>query len=192
MTGPLDGITSSALAQYQGFHGLPVTGRPRRGHPGDNEPRSLLAAGPTHPASRRWPSLSPAPGTVQGAVIAHADYPPGCGFHGNVCRGPALRRPGERLGPRPGDRSFDVQTVALHKIGHVPLGIAHSKVSNPVKPRSIVSLALFILGLGLSGRIYDALDASVTLALVATFLTIRRSSSWSFGSIATSSAASAS
>jgi hypothetical protein len=49
MTGPLDGITSSALAQYQGFHGLPVTGRPRRGHPGDNEPRSLLAAGPTRP-----------------------------------------------------------------------------------------------------------------------------------------------
>ena len=77
---------------------------------------------------------------MAGTVLAHADFPPGCGWLGD-----ALPRPvhfddqenvwciGAFLG------QYDVETVALHEIGHV-LGLYHSSIFGAVMfPSAVIS-----------------------------------------------------
>ena len=78
---------------------------------------------------------------MTGNTLAHADFPPGCGVHGN-----GLPRPihfddqehGWSMGAVAGQ--FDVETVALHEIGHI-LGVLHTSVGGAVMFPSISSNA---------------------------------------------------
>ena len=79
-----------------------------------------------------WTNANCGDADMTGSVLAHADYPPGCGFYGNALPRPLHFDDQENtwcIGAISGQ--FDVETVALHEIGHI-MGLAHSTVSGAV------------------------------------------------------------
>lgn len=75
--------------------------------------------------------------SMVGSILAHSDFPPGCGVIGNNLPRPVHFDDTEvnwTVGTGLG--TFDVETVALHEIGHI-LGLGHSDLTTAVMFKNI-------------------------------------------------------
>ncbi|MGW2050294.1 matrixin family metalloprotease [Streptomyces sp. NPDC001858] len=85
-----------------------------------------------------WRPASDPDHSMVGGILAHADFPPGCG----VVTNGSLPKPVHfddtehmwSIGAAVG--AFDVETVALHELGHI-LGLGHSSVAGAVMAPSV-------------------------------------------------------
>jgi hypothetical protein len=80
----------------------------------------------------RWGDAACGDADMTGGVLAHADYPPGCGFYGNALPRPVHYDDQEHtwvIGAVAD--GYDVETIALHELGHI-LGLQHSSVAGAV------------------------------------------------------------
>ena len=79
-----------------------------------------------------WGNANCGDANMTGSVLAHADYPPGCGYYGNALPRPLHFDDQEHAWCIGGVvNQYDVETIALHEIGHI-LGLQHSAVANAV------------------------------------------------------------
>jgi hypothetical protein len=89
-----------------------------------------------------WRAAADADLNMVGGTLAHADYPPGCSFISEALPKPVHFDDEEHTwsdGAVAG--AFDVETVALHELGHI-LGLAHSAVPGAVMAPTIASGSL--------------------------------------------------
>lgn len=80
----------------------------------------------------QWGNAACGDTDMTGGIAAHADYPPGCGKYGNARPRPLHFNDQEWtwvVGAKP--NSVDVESAALHEIGHI-LGLDHSGVQGAV------------------------------------------------------------
>jgi hypothetical protein len=79
-----------------------------------------------------WGNANCGDANMTGSTLAHADYPPGCGYYGNALPRPLHFDDQEHawcIGAVAGE--YDIETVALHEVGHI-LGMLHSSVAGAV------------------------------------------------------------
>jgi len=79
-----------------------------------------------------WTQANCGDANMTGSTLAHSDYPPGCGYYGNALPRPLHFDDQEHAWTvGAAANSYDIETVALHEIGHI-LGLQHSSIAGAV------------------------------------------------------------
>ncbi|HVK19815.1 MAG TPA: RICIN domain-containing protein [Actinokineospora sp.] len=79
----------------------------------------------------RWGNANCGDTDMTGGTLAHCDYPPGCGYYGNAIPRPLHFDDQEHAWGLGTASAYDVESIALHEIGHF-LGLQHSSDTSAV------------------------------------------------------------